>query len=172
MPVQYEGILAEHRAVREHAGLFDVSHMGQIHLRGAGALASLERLVTCPVASLRHGQVRYGLLCHESGGTVDDVTVYRSADDAFFVLLVAYHIAFVAWRGTTVGGIICQLRVVKVDGTPIRFVDPLVRGLSAIFSTVVVGLGFFWIVRDPERQAWHDRIAGTYVVRVPRNYPI
>jgi len=92
MPVQYAGILAEHRAVREHAGLFDVSHMGQIHLRGAGALASLERLVTCPVASLRLGQVRYGLLCHESGGTVDDVTVYRSADDAFFLCVNASNI--------------------------------------------------------------------------------
>ena len=74
MPVQYAGILAEHRAVRERAGLFDVSHMGQIHLRGPGALASVERLVTCPVASLRIGQVRYGLLCHETGGVVDDVT--------------------------------------------------------------------------------------------------
>jgi uncharacterized RDD family membrane protein YckC len=96
----------------------------------------------------------------------------RNADDGFFFMLVAYHIGFLAWRGTTVGGIICQLRVVKVDGTPIRFVDALVRGLSAIFSAVVIGLGFFWITKDPERQAWHDRIAGTYVVKVPRNWPI
>jgi aminomethyltransferase len=92
MPVQYAGILAEHRAVREHAGLFDVSHMGQIHLAGPGALASLERLVTCPVASLRLGQVRYGLLCHESGGTVDDVTVYRTGSDAFFLCVNASNI--------------------------------------------------------------------------------
>jgi uncharacterized RDD family membrane protein YckC len=96
----------------------------------------------------------------------------RSADDGFFFLLVAYHIGFCAWKGTTVGGIIMQLRVVKVDGAPIRFVDALVRGLSAIFSAVVLGLGFLWILRDPERQAWHDRIAGTYVVKVPRNWPI
>jgi aminomethyltransferase len=66
--------------------------MGQLHLRGPGALASLERLVTCPVASLRRGQVRYGLLCHESGGTVDDVTVYRSGDDAFFLCVNASNI--------------------------------------------------------------------------------
>jgi uncharacterized RDD family membrane protein YckC len=96
----------------------------------------------------------------------------RNADDGFFFLLVAYHIGFCAWKGTTVGGIIMQLRVVKVDGTPIRFVDALVRGLSAIFSAVVLGLGFLWILKDPERQAWHDRIAGTYVVKVPRNWPI
>jgi aminomethyltransferase len=93
MPVQYAGILAEHRAVRERAGIFDVSHMGQIHLRGPGALASLERLLTCPVASLRVGQVRYGILCHESGGTVDDVTVYRADDDAYFLCVNASNIA-------------------------------------------------------------------------------
>ena len=99
-------------------------------------------------------------------------TFNRNADDGFFFLLVAYHIGFCAWKGTTVGGIIMQLRVVKVDGTPIRFVDALVRGLSAIFSTIVLGLGFLWVLKDSERQAWHDRIAGTYVVKVPRNWPI
>ena len=69
---------------RDRAGLFDVSHMGQIHFRGAAALETIERLVSCPVASLKHGGVRYGMLCNEQGGVVDDVTVYRVADDAFF----------------------------------------------------------------------------------------
>lgn len=92
--------------------------------------------------------------------------------NVFFMFLIAYHIAFWTWKGTTVGGIICQLRVVRVDGGPLRFIDALVRGLSAIFSVVVLGLGVFWILRDPERQAWHDRIAGTYVVKVPRNWPL
>jgi len=92
MPVQYAGILAEHAAVRERAGLFDVSHMGQIHLHGPGAVALAERLVTCPVASLRAGAVRYGCLCNESGGTVDDVTVYREAEDALFLCVNAANI--------------------------------------------------------------------------------
>jgi len=92
MPVQYAGILAEHRAVRERAGLFDVSHMGQIHLRGARALAAVARLVTCPVASLRSGQVRYGLLCNASGGVVDDVTVYRTGPEAFFLCVNAANV--------------------------------------------------------------------------------
>jgi uncharacterized RDD family membrane protein YckC len=86
--------------------------------------------------------------------------------------LLAYHIGFWTWKGTTVGGIICQLRVVRVDGTPLRFVDALVRGLSSIFSLAVLGIGGLWILRDPERQAWHDKIAGTYVVKVPRNWPL
>ena len=90
----------------------------------------------------------------------------------FFLLLLAYHIAFWSWKTTTVGGIICQLRVVRTDGHPLRFTDAFVRGLSSIFSAVVLGLGWFWILTDPERQSWHDKIAGTYVVRVPRDHPL
>jgi aminomethyltransferase len=92
MPVQYTSILDEHAAVRNAAGLFDVSHMGEIHLTGPGAVASVERLVTCPVATLRPGRVRYGLLCNEAGGVVDDVTVYRLADDALFLCVNASNI--------------------------------------------------------------------------------
>jgi uncharacterized RDD family membrane protein YckC len=90
----------------------------------------------------------------------------------YFLWLLVYHIGFWTWKGTTVGGIICQLRVVRVDGTPVRFVDALVRGLSSIFSLAVAGIGCLWILRDPERQAWHDKIAGTYVVKVPRDWPL
>ena len=92
MPVQYTSILDEHRAVRERAGLFDVSHMGQIHLRGPGAVADAERLVSCPVESLRPGRVRYGLLCNERGGVVDDVTVYRVGPEAIFFCVNAANI--------------------------------------------------------------------------------
>ncbi len=93
MPVQYSSILAEHAAVRERAGLFDVCHMGEIHLSGPGAVAAAERLVTCPVASLAVGAVRYGCLCNERGGTVDDVTIYRTASDAVFFCVNAANIA-------------------------------------------------------------------------------
>ena len=65
-----------------------------------------------------------------------------------------------------------EMRVVRMDGAPLRFADALVRGLASIFSLAVFGLGGLWILKDPERQAWHDRIAGTYVVKVPRNWPI
>ena len=92
MPVQYAGILAEHAAVRNAAGLFDVSHMGQIHLSGSGAVAAVERLVSSPIASLRTGRVRYGLLCNEEGGIVDDVTVYRLADDELMLCVNAANI--------------------------------------------------------------------------------
>ena len=93
MPVQYRSILEEHRAVRERAGLFDVSHMGQLHLRGPDAVRCAERLLSCAVASLRPGRVRYGLLLNETGGVVDDVTVYRLAVDALFLCVNAANIA-------------------------------------------------------------------------------
>jgi aminomethyltransferase len=92
MPVQYRSIVAEHTAVRERVGLFDVSHMGQIHFRGPDAVATVEKLVTCPVSSLRPGRVRYGCLCNREGGIVDDVTVYRIAGDHLFLCVNAANI--------------------------------------------------------------------------------
>ena len=87
----------------------------------------------------------------------------------FVALLLAYHIGLWVWKGATVGGLIAGVRVVRVDGRPLTFADALVRGLSSIFSAAVLGLGFFWILKDPDRQSWHDKIAGTAVVTVPRN---
>ena len=90
----------------------------------------------------------------------------------FIFLMLAYHIGFWTWKGTTFGGIVCQLRVVRLDGSPLRFVDALIRGIASFFSIAVAGLGCLWILKDAERQAWHDKIAGTYVVTVPRNLPL
>jgi uncharacterized RDD family membrane protein YckC len=89
-----------------------------------------------------------------------------------FLLALAYHVSFWTLKATTLGGIICQLRLVRTDGAPVGFPEALVRGLTGIFSLAVLGIGFLWILKDPDRQAWHDRVAGTYVVKVPRNWPI
>ena len=104
--------------------------------------------------------------------TVQVLAFHREEGRIFFLLALAYHITFWTLKGTTLGGIICQLRLVRVDGRALTFPDALVRALTGIFSLAVFGLGFLWILRDPERQAWHDRVAGTYVVKVPRNWPI
>ena len=88
-------------------------------------------------------------------------------DGWLFLLIIVYHVGFWAWKGTTIGGIVCHLRVVRPDGGPVGFTEALVRGLSAIFSVAVAGLGWFWMLWDPGRQTWHDKIAGTIVVRVP-----
>ncbi|MCH7869270.1 MAG: glycine cleavage system aminomethyltransferase GcvT [Myxococcales bacterium] len=92
MPVQYASILKEHAAVRETVGLFDVSHMGQIEISGPGALEATENLISCRVESLEIGRVRYGMLCNQEGGVVDDVTLYRRAEDVFMLCVNASNI--------------------------------------------------------------------------------
>ncbi len=89
MPVQYSGIKAEHAAVRESAGLFDVSHMGEVVFRGPDAEAAVQRLVTRDVGRLEAGQAGYAAVCYESGGTVDDVLVYKRPDDFLVVVNAA-----------------------------------------------------------------------------------
>jgi aminomethyltransferase len=86
MPVQYEGIKVEHNAVRNRAGLFDVSHMGEAVFRGPEAEEALQRLVTRDVGRLAEGQAGYSAVCYESGGTVDDVIVYRRPEDFLVVV--------------------------------------------------------------------------------------
>src|SRR5919199_731793 len=86
MPVQYAGIKAEHEAVRSDVGLFDVSHMGEIVFRGPQAEEAVQRLVTRDVSRLAEGQAGYSAVCYESGGTVDDVLVYRRPEDFLIVV--------------------------------------------------------------------------------------
>ena len=89
MPVQYEGIKAEHQAVRERVGLFDVSHMGELVFRGPDAEEAVQRLVTRDISRLEEGQAGYSAVCYESGGTVDDVLVYRRPGDFLVVVNAA-----------------------------------------------------------------------------------
>lgn len=86
MPVQYEGIIAEHRAVRSAWGIFDVSHMGRVYLTGAGASPLLDRLITSDIAGLSQGQARYGMMCVQNGGILDDVIVLRLHEDQFLLV--------------------------------------------------------------------------------------
>ncbi len=92
MPVQYSGIVEEHRTVRGAVGLFDVSHMGEFEIAGPGALAVLQRVTTNDVSALAAGQVQYSLLCYPDGGIVDDLTLYRLGDDRFMMTVNASNI--------------------------------------------------------------------------------
>ena len=89
MPVHYSGILDEHRAVRERAGLFDVSHMGEFRIEGPGSLDFLQGLVPNNVARLSDGQALYSQLCNERGGTQDDLLIYRLGDDRYMAVVNA-----------------------------------------------------------------------------------
>lgn len=89
MPIQYKGIIVEHHATRREAALFDTCHMGEFRLHGPDALADVERLVSCDVASLQAGQCRYGMLCGEDGTVMDDLLVYRLGADDFMLVVNA-----------------------------------------------------------------------------------
>ena len=86
MPVQYAGIVAEHRAVRDRAGVFDVSHMGRLYVSGNDAGRLLRRALTYKVDQLAEGEAHYALLCSDDGGILDDVFVYRLASTRFLVV--------------------------------------------------------------------------------------
>jgi len=97
LPVQYEGILAEHRWTRESASLFDVSHMGQVEVSGKDAAGQLETVIPASLQSLPEGRTRYAVITNDDGGIVDDLLVTRRADDIFLVINAARIDADLAW---------------------------------------------------------------------------
>ena len=100
MPVTYEGIREEHSAVRTHAGMFDVSHMGEVEVEGPGALAFLQLVLSNDVAKLEVGGAQYSCLCAEDGGVLDDLFVYRLGGDRFLIVTnAANHETDLAWLG-------------------------------------------------------------------------
>src|SRR5437868_3038056 len=89
MPVQYSGIIEEHHAVRKAVGLFDVSHMGEIEIRGPAAIECADFFTTNAVSKLKHGQAHYSGLLYEHGGFVDDILVHKVADNHIFICVNA-----------------------------------------------------------------------------------
>lgn len=92
MPVQYSSILDEHKKVRTEAGVFDISHMGQFLVDGPGSVAWLNRMFTNNVAKLDPGQGQYSLMLNENGGVIDDLIVYRTGPESFFIVVNASKI--------------------------------------------------------------------------------
>jgi aminomethyltransferase len=100
MPVQYDGIIEEHTAVRTHAGVFDVSHMGEVEVEGPGALAFLQRVLSNDVAKIEIGGAQYSVLCNEEGGVLDDLFTYRLGGDRYLIVTnSANHESDLAWLG-------------------------------------------------------------------------
>jgi aminomethyltransferase len=89
LPVQYAGIIDEHQAVRTHAGLFDISHMGEIEISGAGSLAFVQYLTINDASVLEDGQVQYSAMCFPDGGIVDDITLYRFSPERYLLCVNA-----------------------------------------------------------------------------------
>lgn len=151
MPVQYSGILAEHRAVRSAAGLFDLGHMGQVAVEGSGALDYLQYVTSNDVSALEPGQAQYGLLPNKSGGVVDDIITYRRPDTRGYMVVInaANAAKDVAWmqqmrqeRGdldVTVRDISDTLGMIAIQGPR---AEAIVQGLTEMDLS---GLpGFSW----------------------------
>ena len=110
MPVQYQGVSAEHLAVRSGCGVFDVSHMGEIETEGPDALALLQRLLSNDVARLEVGGAQYSVLCREDGGVLDDLFTYRLDDQRYLTVTNASnHERDLAWFAEHAAGFDCQL---------------------------------------------------------------
>src|SRR5829696_763211 len=176
MPVQYEGIKAEHNAVRNHAGLFDVSHMGETVFRGPDAEEAVQRLVTRDVSRLETGQAGYSAVCYENGGTVDDVIVYKRPDDFLIVVNAANrekdleHFrantedfdvevadesddwALLALQGPGAADLLQNLTDADLSNLkPFRFVEDEIEGVRAVISrTGYTGEDGFELYLSPE----------------------
>jgi aminomethyltransferase len=92
MPVLYKGIVAEHNAVRERVGIFDVSHMGEVTVKGPKALDFIQKITVNNAASLADGQAQYSAMCYEHGGIVDDLLVYKRGDDDYLLVINAANV--------------------------------------------------------------------------------
>ncbi|MBA3794098.1 MAG: glycine cleavage system aminomethyltransferase GcvT [Rubrobacter sp.] len=144
MPVQYEGVKAEHEAVRNHAGLFDVSHMGEVVFRGPDAEKAVQRLVTRDVGRLETGQAGYAAVCYESGGTVDDVLVYKNPDDFLVVVNAANREKDVAHFQEHTDGLDVEIADESDDWALLALQGPKAEGILQGFTgTDLSGLKYY-----------------------------
>jgi aminomethyltransferase len=127
MPVQYEGIRQEHVAVRRSAGLFDVSHMGEVETTGPDAEAFLQRLLSNDVSRIPEGGAQYSLLCHEDGGVLDDLFTYRLADRFLTVTNAANHERDFDWLASHTEGFDVQVTDAAPDYAMLALQGPRAR---------------------------------------------
>ena len=156
MPIQYTGILDEHAAVRQAAGLFDVSHMGEFRLRGPDALALAQTLVTNDVGRLVDGQAQYAVLCAPDGTAIDDLLVYRLAEDDVMLVVNASNIA-TDWAHVEAvhaeGGFACEIEDVSAETALLALQGPKAFEVFAAATGLDVSDLPYYHFRTPEAGA-------------------
>jgi aminomethyltransferase len=148
MPVQYTGILDEHQAVRARAGLFDISHMGEVIVRGPDALAYLQHLVTQDVATIAVGQSNYALLCRPDGGIVDDIFIYHLPDSYLVVVNASNTEKDFAWMLDQVGGFAVELTNASARYAMLALQGPGAEAILGEVSNLDAAAIPFHAVRD------------------------
>src|SRR3954470_10182197 len=132
MPVQYEGIRAEHVAVRTRAGVFDVSHMGEVETRGPQALALLQRTVSNDVSAIPVGGAQYSVMCREDGGVLDDLFTYRLGEDRYLTVTnAANHERDLAWIAGHAEGMDVEVLDRRDELAMLAVQGPQARGIVA-----------------------------------------
>lgn len=146
LPVQYAGIIEEHQAVRKRAGLFDVSHMGEVEVKGPQALAYLQKLVTNDVARLADGQVQYTPMCYPDGGTVDDLLIYRYGKDEYLLVINAANIEKDwAWMQQQSSGFDVNLKNLSDQLAELALQGPAAEAiLSRLTDAPLDRLSYYW----------------------------
>lgn len=150
LPVQYTGILEEHKAVRERAGLFDVSHMGEVLVKGPDALAFLQKLVTNDVARLADHQVQYTPMCYSDGGTVDDLLIYKQGEGEYFLVINAANIEKDwAWMEENSTGFHVELSNLSAETAELALQGPLAEAiLSKLTEADLQQLAYYWFIPE------------------------
>jgi len=131
MPVQYSGIKEEHLAVREHAGIFDVSHMGEIATTGPDAEAFLQRILSNDVSKIAENGAQYSVLCKEDGGVLDDLFTYRLGEGFLTVTNASNHEKDLAWFTKQAQNFDVQLHDALHDYAMLAVQGPEARGIVA-----------------------------------------
>lgn len=150
MPVQYSGLVEEHKAVREAAGLFDVSHMGEFEVKGPQALDLIQLVSVNNAAKLAVGQVQYSLMCYENGTIVDDILVYRLGENHYWLVVNAGNIAkdweWVNYAVVRAGLTNLELKNISDEVGQIALQGPLAERILARLAPNVVldEMNFYW----------------------------
>ena len=150
LPVQYEGIIPEHEAVRNKAGLFDVSHMGEVDVIGKEAFEFVQNLVTNDVSSLQDNQVLYAMMCYPDGGVVDDLLVYKFNKEHYYLVINASNVdKDFKWMQDNKGSFEVELSNVSSEVSEVALQGPKAEEiLQKLTATNIQDIKFFFCNRE------------------------
>ncbi|GHH96972.1 glycine cleavage system aminomethyltransferase GcvT [Neobacillus kokaensis] len=151
LPVQFSSIKEEHEAVRTKAGLFDVSHMGEIEVKGTDSLAYLQKMMTNDISKVKNGAAQYTAMCYETGGTVDDLLVYKMEEEHYLLVVNASNIdKDYEWLERHIEGDV-SLKNLSETTAQVALQGPLAQKvLQKLTSTDLSSISFFKFQQDVE----------------------
>lgn len=150
LPVQYEGLTTEHEAVRNNAGLFDVSHMGEVEVKGSQATNYVQNLVTNDISAMNEHQIIYSLMCYPNGGIVDDLLVYKYTNDYYMLVINAANTdKDIQWMKDNVGSYDVEINNISPNVSEVALQGPKAEEiLQQLTDTDLSEIPFFYFKED------------------------